>query len=170
MLGSLMESFPGLVNFMNLLTGLIGVILMGTSIFKFIEFDRSNGQVRLITPFMHLFVGAALYFFSASADTMLGTVFGGSASVNSLLAYSGGGVSEKQAQFIKSMVMVIRLIGYVAFIKGCLLLKKIGDGTHGSDEAFSKAIIHILFGVMAINIVATVNVISSTFGFGDVMR
>lgn len=165
-----MESFPALVNFMNLLTGLIGVVLVGMSVFKFIEFDRSNGQVRLITPFMYLFVGAALYFFSTSADTMLATVFGGSTSVNSLLSYSGSGVSDKQAQFIKSLVMVVRLIGYVAFIKGWLLLKKIGDGSQGSDEAFSKALIHILFGVLAINIVATVNVISSTFGLGDVMR
>ena len=67
------------------------------------------------------------------------------------------------------LIMCIRLIGYVSFIKGWFIFKRIGDGAQGSDEAFSKAMIHLFFGVLAINIVETVNVMSSTVGFGDVL-
>ncbi len=167
MLGTLMESFPGFENFLNLIVSLLGLIFTGMAVFKFVEFDR--GQARLITPFMYLFAGVALWNFASSVNTFLETVYGSSTSVQNLLSYSGSKLPETTAKMSKILIMCIRLVGYAAFIKGWLIFKRIGDGSHGSDEAFSKAMIHLFFGVAAINIVETVNIIASTVGFGNVL-
>lgn len=167
MLGTLMESFPGLESFLNLLVGLLGVVLTGMAIFKFIEFD--HGRARLLTPFMYLLAGVALLNFASSVNTFLETVYGSSTSVQNLLSYSGSKLPEQAAKMSKMLIMCIRFIGYAAFIKGWLIFKRIGDGNQGSDEAFSKAVIHLFFGVAAINIVETVNIVSSSVGFGNVL-
>lgn len=168
MLGNIMASFPGIMIFLNLFTSMAGVILTGMAIFKFVEFD--NGHARLITPFMYLLVGVALFNLSSSVDTFLETVYGPSTSVQNLLSYRGGNrLSEQGSKMAMLLIMCIRLVGYVSFIKGWFIFKRIGDGTQGSDEAFSKAMIHLFFGVLAINIVETVNVLSSTAGFGNVL-
>lgn len=167
MLGSLMESFPGLESFLNLFVSLLGVVLTGMAIFKFIEFDQ--GRARLITPFMFLIAGAALWNFASSVNTFLETVYGSSTSVQNLLSYSGSKLPEQTAKMSKMLIMCIRLVGYAAFIKGWLIFKRIGDGNQGSDEAFSKAMIRLFFGVAAINIVETVNIVSSSVGFGNVL-
>lgn len=168
MLGNIIGSFPGIMSFLNLFTSMMGVILTGMAIFKFIEFD--SGKARLITPFIYLIVGVALFNLSSSVNTFLETIYGSSTSVQTLLSYNGGGgLSQQTARMTMLLIMCIRLIGYWAFIKGWLIFKRIGDGSQGSDEAFSKALTHLFFGVMAINIVETVNVISSTVGFGNVL-
>lgn len=167
MLGTLMESFPGLENFLNMLVALLGVIFTGMAVFKFIEFD--HGRVRLLTPFMYLFAGVALWNFASSVNTFLETVYGSSTSVQNLLSYNGSKLPETTAKMSQMLIMCVRLIGYAAFIKGWLLFKRIGDGSHGSDEAFSKAMIHLFAGVFAINIVETVNIVASTVGFGNVL-
>lgn len=168
MFGSMMASFPGIMSLLNLFTSMVGVILTGMAVFKFIEVD--NGHGRLITPFMYLLVGAALFNLSLSVDTFLETVYGASTSTQNLLSYnSGGKLSDQASKMTMLLIMCIRLIGYMSYIKGWFIFKKIGDGTQGSDEAFFKAGNHLFFGVMAINIVETVNVISSTIGFGNVL-
>lgn len=167
MLGTLMESFPGFETFLNLFVSLVGLILTGMAVFKFIDVDHGRG--RLITPFMYLLAGAALWNFAASINTFLETMYGSSTSVQSLLSYSGSNLSDQTAKMSKMLIMCIRLIGYVAYVRGWLIFKRIGDGNHGSDEAFSKAAIHLFAGVAAINIVETVNVISSSVGFGNVL-
>ncbi len=167
MLGSLMESFPGFETFLNLLVSLLGLIITGLAIFKFIEFDHGRG--RLLTPFMYLFVGAALWNFAGSVNTFLETIYGSSTSVQTLLSYGGPKGSEQAEKMTKVLIMCVRLIGYAAFVKGWLTLKRIGDGTQGADEAFSRAMIHLFFGAALINIVATVNIVTSTFGFGNVL-
>lgn len=167
MLGALMESFPGFESFLNLLVSLLGIILTGMAIFKFIEFDQ--GRARLLTPFMYLFAGVALWNFASGVNAFLETVYGSSTSVQSLLSYSGSKLPEQTAKMSKLLIMCIRLIGYAAFIKGWLIFKRIGDGNNGSDEALSKAMIHLFFGVAAINIVETVNIVSSSIGFGNAL-
>lgn len=163
-----MGSFPGIMSLLNLFTSMLGVILTGMAIFKFIEVD--DGKARLITPFIYLIVGVALFNLSSSVDTFLETVYGSSTSVQTLLSYNGGNkLSEQTAKMMMFLIMCIRLIGYWSFIKGWLIFKRIGDGSHGSEEAFSKALTHLFFGVVAINIVETVNVVSSTVGFGNVL-
>lgn len=174
MLGSIMESFPGFVNFLNLFTSLMGVILTGMAIFKFIEFDRLNGNDggrSLLAPFMYLLSGVALWNLGSSVDTFLETIYGPSTSVQTLLSYSSSGskLPENTAKMAMLLIMCIRLVGYIAFIKGWLILKRIGSGSQGSDEVFSKALVHLFFGVAAINIVETVNIVSSTVGFGNVL-
>lgn len=169
MLGSFVQSFPGFETLLNLFVSLVGVVFTGMAIFKFIEVDK--GTTRLATPVMYLLAGTALFNFGSSVDTFLQTMYGSSTSVHNLMSYSASSsrLPEQSAKMMQVLIMCIRLYGYYAFIKGWFIVKKIGDGTNGSDEAFGRAMVHMFGGVAAINIVGTLDAISSTFGFGKVL-
>lgn len=169
MLGSLMQSFPGFENLLNLLVALIGLIFTGMAILKFTQLE--SGHIRLITPFMYLFAGVALFNFGSSADSFLQTVYGPSTSVHNLLSYSGGssGMPEQSKMFMTVLIASLRLYGYFTFARGWISVRRIGDANNGSDEPFKAAMIRIFAGVGLINIVGTVNVVSSTLGFGKVI-
>lgn len=174
MLGTFMQSFPGLETFLNLFVALAGLILTGMALFKFIELGKHGGNpggITWITPAMYLVSGAALWNFGSSIDTFLETVYGPSTSVSNLLSYTGA--SSKMPQETRLMMMAliacIRLYGYFTFAKAWISVRRIGSGQNGSDEVFKSAMIRLFAGVALINIVQTTNVVSSTFGFGDVL-
>ena len=59
---------------------------------------------------------------------------------------------------------ITQFVGYVAFIRGWILLLRIGE--QGSQPgAFAKAVTHIVGGLVAINIFGTVAVIQNTIGW-----
>lgn len=173
MLASFMESFPGLEQFLNLGVAMVGVILTGQAALKFIEIGKHGeqpGGVRWITPVMYLLAGTALFNFASSVDTALETIYGGSSSVHNLLSYSpGSGMPQESQLLTKAIIACLRLYGYFTYARGWMSVRRIGNGQNGSDEVFKAAMIRLVAGVALINIVETVNLISGTFGFGNVL-
>jgi len=173
MLGSFMESFPGLESLLNAGVALLGLILTGMSIFKFIEFDKAGGAAAgrsLMTPAMYLLSGVALFNFASSIDTALETLWGPSTSVHNLMSYSGTAKASTEFNLMmRALIGVLQLYGYFTYARGWWTVRRIGTGQSGQDEVAKSALIRLLAGVALINIVGTVNTLSSTFGFGDVM-
>ncbi|KAG0163817.1 hypothetical protein DFQ28_003494 [Apophysomyces sp. BC1034] len=173
MLGTFMQSFPGLEEFLNLGVALLGVLLTGQAVFKFIEigkFGEQPGGVRWMTPVLYMLAGVALINFAASVDTALETVYGPSTSVRNLLSYSAASGMPKESKLLmQALIACLRLYGYFTYARGWLSVRRIGNGQNGSDEVFKAAMIRLLAGVGLINIVETVNVLSTTFGFGNVL-
>ena len=61
-----------------------------------------------------------------------------------------------------NVFLFVQVIGYVAFIRGWIIIAKSssqGGGQHGS---FGKGLMHVFGGVLGINIVQTLNVINNT--------
>jgi intracellular multiplication protein IcmC len=172
MLAALMQSVPGIMGLLNAICSLSAICLTGMAVLRFIEIGRFGDQpggVKLINPILYLLSAVAMWNFSGSVDTVLQTVYGSSARGNNLMAYTNvGGYSEKTQLMLKNMIVVLRLFGYITFFRGWITIKKIGDGKSASDEPFKKAMVRIIAGVLLINIVATVNIFATTFGFGDV--
>src|SRR5690348_5803658 len=90
MLDTLMQSFPGVEELLNLGVALLGVCLSGAAIFKLVELGRLGALSRTqwVTPVMYLVAGTALFNFPASIDTLLQTAYGPSSSVHHLLSYN----------------------------------------------------------------------------------
>lgn len=173
MLGTFLQSFPGFESLLNLLVAFLGVLLTGMAVFKFIEigrFGEQPGGVRWITPVMYLIAGTAMWNFGSSVDSFLETLYGPSTSVHNLLSYSATSRMPEQTKLMMTaLIACLRLYGYFTYVRGWLSVRRIGSGQNGSDEVFKAAMIRLFAGVALINIVATVNAVSSTFGFGNVL-
>jgi intracellular multiplication protein IcmC len=64
--------------------------------------------------------------------------------------------------FGEDMVLFIQIIGLVAFIRGWMMIAKSASQGGHQQGGFGKGMMHIFGGVMAINIVSTLNVINQT--------
>jgi len=173
MLNTFLNSFPGFELFLNGFVSLTGLVLAGLSLFKFVELGRHGAQpggITWATPVMYLITGVALINFASSVDTALETIYGGGTSVNSLLSYTGSSNMPDQTKLLgKVLIACLRLYGYITYARAWISMRKLGSGQSGSDEVFKKAAIRLIAGVGLINFVGSVNVISSTFGFGNVI-
>lgn len=103
-------------------------------------------------PFVRLTIGAALLYFPSFIKIGSETLFGEGSAIAYMSGPSGG--SALFSGVLGSVVLIFRLIGYIAFIKGLLMLSRIGS-QHSQPGHTSKAFAHILGGILAINIEAT---------------
>ncbi|WP_042648036.1 type IVB secretion system protein IcmC/DotE [Legionella pneumophila] len=157
----------------RLITG--GAYLIGCAfIFKAIYSLKVYGEARTMMssntsmkePVMYLMVGALLIYFPSLVSSVLQTTFG----YSNPLAYSGGvssGSDTISALFGsgslvgRPLVMIIRVIGLIAFVRGWVLIAR--SASQGQPPGGTgKGLIHVFGGILAINIVGTVDMINNT--------
>ncbi|AMP88603.1 type IVB secretion system protein IcmC/DotE [Legionella pneumophila] len=157
----------------RLITG--GAYLIGCAfIFKAIYSLKVYGEARTMMssntsikePVMYLLVGALLIYFPSLVSSVLQTTFG----YSSPLAYSGGvssGSDTITALFGsgslvgRPLVMIIRVIGLIAFVRGWVLIAR--SASQGQPPGGTgKGLIHVFGGILAINIVGTIDMINNT--------
>lgn len=170
MVANLMRLIPDVVALFNVVISVLGVALFIWGVVKLAQHAKGRDGTRLATPVMFLLSGTMLWNMGMAASSFLETFFGAGTSTDSLLAYTpSDSMPEQTDAFLKLLIMCIRLYGYYAFAAGWWKVKNIGAGTHASEGAPWGAFWHIVGGSFAINIVGTVNAITSTLGFGDVL-
>ncbi|HAZ7572008.1 type IVB secretion system protein IcmC/DotE [Legionella sp. PATHC032] len=157
----------------RLITG--AAYLIGCAfIFKAIYSLKVYGEARTMMssntsikePVMYLMVGALLIYFPSLVSSVLQTTFG----YSNPLAYSGGvssGSDTITALFGsgslvgRPLVMIIRVIGLIAFVRGWVLIAR--SASQGQPPGGTgKGLIHVFGGILAINIVGTVDMINNT--------
>ncbi|AOW52839.1 type IVB secretion system protein IcmC/DotE [Legionella pneumophila] len=157
----------------RLITG--GAYLIGCAfIFKAIYSLKVYGEARTMMssntsikePVMYLMVGALLIYFPSLVSSVLQTTFG----YSNPLAYSGGvssGSDTISALFGsgslvgRPLVMIIRVIGLIAFVRGWVLIAR--SASQGQPPGGTgKGLIHVFGGILAINIVGTIDMINNT--------
>ncbi|CZH30767.1 TPA: type IV secretion protein IcmC [Legionella pneumophila] len=157
----------------RLITG--GAYLIGCAfIFKAIYSLKVYGEARTMMssntsikePVMYLMVGALLIYFPSLVSSVLQTTFG----YSNPLAYSGSvssGSDTISALFGsgslvgRPLVMIIRVIGLIAFVRGWVLIAR--SASQGQPPGGTgKGLIHVFGGILAINIVGTVDMINNT--------
>ncbi|HAT1659919.1 TPA: type IVB secretion system protein IcmC/DotE [Legionella pneumophila] len=157
----------------RLITG--GAYLIGCAfIFKAIYSLKVYGEARTMMssntsikePVMYLLVGALLIYFPSLVSSVLQTTFG----YSSPLSYSGGvssGSDTITALFGsgslvgRPLVMIIRVIGLIAFVRGWVLIAR--SASQGQPPGGTgKGLIHVFGGILAINIVGTIDMINNT--------
>jgi len=118
-------------------------------------------------PIIQLLIGAALVY-SPSLLATLNTTFWGSPAFNSALSWtsSGSSTGSQLVAVITPLVGIIKLIGCIAFLRGWLILTRISGAGSQQPGQISKGIVHIVGGVLAMNITTTVQVIMNTLGIG----
>lgn len=165
-LAEMFANFSGsAVALMNLAVGaafVMGLVITGVGLFRLKKFSESNGQISFLQPVMILFVGMALVVLPGFIDTATETMALGSGTGTSVLAVNtgGGGVPGMDAA-IHGVLLFVKLVGHLSFIRGFLMLKDVGEGK--GQASMGRALTHIFGGAAAININATIAMLGATF-------
>lgn len=117
-------------------------------------------------PMVHLVVGAILLYFPSTLNVSLQTIFSTTdiSPASDLVAYQSLSGGEKWQKITDVVTMYMKLIGLIAFVRGWVILSKMGHS--GSQPgSIGKGLIHVIGGILLVNVVDTVNILACTFGY-----
>ncbi|MFA6037382.1 MAG: hypothetical protein WC748_04585 [Legionellales bacterium] len=156
------ESLSGLSILVTAGTYLLGIFMIGGGLYalKSLGDTRSmmSQQMEITGPIIKIFVGVGLVWWPTLIDMTTYTFWG----TTSPLSYNPSYGHEIDT-VIEVAFEVIRLVGIVAFIRGWYYIVKSGE--QGSQATVGKGLTHIIGGIFAYHIGATVRILMNTFGF-----
>lgn len=148
--------------------------LMGVSFFfkaihslKVLGESRSmmSGHSSIKEPLIYLAVGAMFVYFPTGLAVILNTTFGSS----NILQYAPID-SQNQAMNTlfgsdsmvgQSLALIIQVIGVIAFVRGWVLIAR--SASQGQQPGgMGKGMVHVFGGILAMNIVLTLEIINNT--------
>lgn len=109
-------------------------------------------------PIMELLIGAALLYLPSSINAVMSSFWTTTNPYAYVTAETG-----TNAAFASACYNVVQLIGVVAFIRGLLILQQ-AAGERSSPGQLSKAMSHLVGGVLCINIYNTIQALEGTVG------
>ena len=125
--------------------------------------SASNASVK--EPLVYLLVGAIFIYLPTGINLLVRTTFGRNAEIlayapinspSNLLALFGSG-----SPVAEPLTMFIQMIGLIAFIRGWVLIARASG--HGQQPGGTgKGLMHVFGGIVALNIVKSVEVINAT--------
>ena len=120
-------------------------------------------------PIIKLVVGVLLLYLPSTVDVGVLTLWGQGAfnSGASILSYTPK-ASDPFAPAKAGAIAVVRVVGYVSFVRGLVMLSHTSNQGGGQPGTFGKGIAHIIGGILAINIVATIAIISNSLGLSPI--
>lgn len=154
---------PAIMRMILVFSKVAGYTLIFISIMQLLK-SQVHNRAEIKQPIITMIVGATLSAVSALFVVVSNTLL---ESPSSFLSYSGagGGVSASFAAAVTGVLWFVRILGLIAIVRGILKLKGIGDGQGGGQGGgLNSALIHIVGGVMAVNINATIAMFAATFG------
>jgi len=116
--------------------------------------SMASSNSALKEPVVYLIVGSLLIFFPSTIRMLLNTTFG----YSSILQYSQEGAST---QLSLAVITVIQTIGLFAFIRGWVLVVR-ASSTGQPPGGVGKGLTHVFGGILAINIVGTIEMVNNT--------
>ncbi|KTD55424.1 hypothetical protein [Legionella quateirensis] len=161
----------------RLITG--GAYLIGSAfIFKAIYSLKVYGEARTMMsnsasikePIMYLMVGAILIYFPTAFQVFMQSTFG----YQNVLQYAPINSNNQALDTLfgngsvvgRPLAMLIQVIGLIAFVRGWVLVAR--SASQGQPPGGTgKGLMHVFGGILAINIVGTINMINNTlYGSG----
>lgn len=156
----------------RMLTGM--AYLMGLAFaFKAIYSLKVYGEARtmmasnasLKEPVTYLFISAVFLYLPKMMAVLLLSTFGDS----NVLSYAPLNSSNSSMEALfgsgspvgRPLTMIIQVIGVIAFIRGWVLVGR-GAGQGGQPGTTGKGLMHVFGGILAINIVKTLEIINNT--------
>lgn len=136
-----------------------GMLISGAALFKLKEVG--DGRTQLKTPIIWAVAGAFLMALPGTIETATQTLSLGSNSAFSLLSNSHTTSGDAQVEAaVSGVLLFIKLVGHIAFVRGFFLLKEYGGGKEGT---LGRAMTHIFGGAACINIETTFGILANTF-------
>lgn len=144
---------------------MLGILFIFKAFYKLKVYGEARAmmasQSSIKEPATYITCGAALMYFPTMRDRVMATVFGD----NSILRYSEWeGPNSVKGYSTEAIFMIIQLVGLIAFIRGWMLLSNTATQGSAQPGTFGKSLTHIFGGVMAMNVVGTINILQTSLG------
>ena len=107
-------------------------------------------------------IGAILLSLAATADIFTSTIFGGASAQFEGMSIPGVSAAtlDHAVSVMAAILVFVQIVGFIAFMRGFLMLRALADGNNGVSTA--AAATHIIGGAVAINISPALKVIQET--------
>lgn len=163
MLANLDSSIPGVVQFIFAACYVMGIFFILRAVYKLKQHAQGISQMSqeksVVKPLIVMLVGVGFIWLPLLMDSLLASLW--NYGTDSVVAYP-----EQSDPFVLitgPLIDIIRVFGLIAIVRGWALLVKLGSEGH-TEGVTGKAIIHILGGVLAWNVVGFWSVIQNTLG------
>ncbi len=152
----------------NLITGAAYVIGIAFAL-KAIYSLKVYGEARTMQassssikePIFYLAIAGLLIYFPTGLDIVMNTTFG----YSNVLAYGDSDVLTSafggDSEVGNALVIVFQTIGLYAFVRGWVLIAR-ASGQGQQPGGTGKGLMHVFGGILAVNIVGTVEMINNT--------
>lgn len=167
---------------------IIGVVFILRGLLALRSFSLPMNQAtrpgELSGPLIDLLIGTVMIYIPTSTDVLTNTLFGsglpsmfpgsgsghfvprienlGQAS-DQVMGYAPQALESQWATLIDTVVYFMNFIGFLAFMRGWIILSHAGHHS-GQPGNISKGLIHIVGGILAINFLPLVQAITNTIG------
>lgn len=122
---------------------------------------RGGGSSSLKEPLLYFIVSGMLIYFPTGFEVLMNTTFG----YSNVLAYSEGSAMNAwlggDSELGSALTVIIQTIGLYAFVRGWILITK-SSSTGQPPNGTGKGLTHVFGGILAINIVGTIEMINNT--------
>lgn len=159
---SLGEQLEGVMNLVAALSYVAGVMFIAAAVIKIRSATENRSQMfqpmDLGGPLINFLTGVALIWWPVMLDSVTYTFWG----TTSPMEYEPSFDSEYQEVWVV-ILNIMRVVGLIAFVRGWYYLTRIGE--QGAQGMLGKGLTHIIGGVLAYHMGATIHVLMTTFGF-----
>jgi intracellular multiplication protein IcmC len=160
MLMSLNESIPQLFLLVTAVSYVMGMYLMCSGVMKM----RTCGDTRsaaqggdLRGALTTIVIGILFVYLPSTLKVTLSTIYGN----DTVTAYDSSGTWYDQTLAV--VVSIVQLVGLISFIRGLIIFYKVGNG-NSQQVTIGKGVTHVVGGILAFNLLATVDILATTFG------
>jgi hypothetical protein len=153
------------MGFLTVLSAVMAVFLILVAGKMLLDQSKESNRDGIGGIIWTLIAAAGLGAIGASVSTIEATVLG-PGQTSSILSYrpSGGNTLESQwTDGLFVVLMFVQLVGYIAIIRGWLMLRRIQHGDKEGDDGGWRITAHFIGGAMCTNIIGTLSVISMIF-------
>ena len=165
MIENLAETLPALMQLVTAFAYVMGFYMVIHGILLLKKFGESRSMMStensLKGPIAFLLVGAALIYLPTSINVGFSTFW----THPTPYGYDTGS-EDPWSELLNACIMIIQLIGTIAFIRGLVILTHLGE-RGGQQGAFGKAMSHIVGGILAIDINDFMQAIWNTLALGQ---
>jgi len=147
------------------ITRLCGIGFTFMAVYKLKVYGRMTAfmsqEASILQPMAYLFVGAMLWYTGPLLDYSVSTIWG--YDYSSVKSYDLSS-DPTWSSLIEPITLLVRVIGLIAFLRGWFLILK-GTQKGQQQGLLGKGVLHIVGGILAINLIGTVELLRSSFGF-----
>lgn len=163
-LENIQQSVPGVIQLLFGASYVMGVFLILRSVMKLKVYAQAVSQMSseksIVKPIIIMAIGVGFIWLPSLMDSFLYTVW--NYGTDSVLAYPEN--EDIWVRLTNPLIDIMRVFGLIAIIRGWGMLVKAGTEGGQQGGGTGKAIIHIVGGVFAWNIVGIWEVIKNTLG------
>lgn len=165
MLQKFSENYPDFYTLINSFAYVAGFVMIMIGIMELREAAGRHGDDGMGKPAANILIGIAMIAMPAMIGSLTETFWGSGNNVGSVFDYCRTSGCKDGISPLKAVFALVSLMGYIAFVRGWLLLRKMPYAGRGQgDDYLYRGMTHLIGGVFAIHIGDTVAVIGKTFG------